>query len=1261
MRTVWIGMFGLIAAAALTWLLWERPSSSVVENADAPLSTPADVEGGPALKGALREAPSAVPSSGEGRYLIRGQVLLAEGDVPLAGMTVEIRRNREGWPGQGYAAVLAANDLHVRTRATALLAGVHKNDTLVGTTVSGDDGRFTYRVDRAQYHTVTARPDAEGAAGGSDVAHLIPKIREVTDVTVYIFAGVPLQGRVEDAQGQPVVAQVRARHRPNRHRYYDWHGYAQTDAKTGTFAFDRVADAALTFQITLPTGQQYSGFSAAPPFDEPVVLTLPGGRGRVDGTVRTEDGEAVDKALVTLQLELPKDETQDKQTITLAARTADDGHFTIEGLPPGEITRTGATADGYLAKSQFKGRGGFASIPVPENGAANVDLTLRRGSSVFGRVTRKDDGKAIAGATVTLYYLAWHPPQTIERTTDAQGHYRFDGLGDGKFMVLATHPDHFVPEIESALTQTFAMGDRKAPPHLAMQLTALDQEIERDLVLAKGTSIRGVVLDPNGTPAADARVYLKNHGLRGVSMRWGFHMQGDEPPATVASADGTFAIDGLAPRTDWVLYGRKVGFAGVYTDPISLADGPQDVTLRLVKQCVVRGRVLDAHGQPMADQSITVSGYTTLRGGDWRFKSQADGSFEIDSMPAEGYLNLSVRKGDESVAVKVENLTPGEVREGVELRFGGSVEITGTIRNSEGEPLPGILMTVSRLDGVSEHRQTGSAKDGSFTFKNISPGRVQIYVHGVAQAVTEPFDAPATNVDITFEPPKRTQIEGTVLAPDGSPVAYALVSGASATKGGSGVEIQKGAFKVTVEGKPPFSITINNPRAADGTPLNAQVAYVGNVDPSQPLTIRLKEGATLAGRVVDGDNSALAGVRVEAMGKRTESDSEGAWKLIGLPPQRVSVTARPPAGFIKPEAIVAEPNTTGIEFRMEKGVSISGRVTVPDDVKLLGGSVGARWERQGGYGAGSARGSLQRSGAFSVEGVPPDVITTLEVNPYQPQDAKVRVAPTTVPGIKSGRKDVAIALEVGAVLTGTVVTADGKAFSDGTISLRGNGTGWARLDKSGRFEVAGLRPGTYDLLVFKGPKPVNTAVKVTVPATDVRIVLPERGTISGTLTGVPKGQRWVVMAVRADTGASSGLAQGAVESDGAWEVGPIDKDHTWVIVARRDDGASDQFARSKPVAVGARDVALTMQTGVTISGRVQRNGESVPETWVTATAPGWSSGTSADAEGHFVIRGLPAGRYKLTAVSWSLSVQGELEDVGTGSDSVVVEMDQRRN
>ena len=143
-------------------------------------------------------------------------------------------------------------------------------------------------------------------------------------------------------------------------------------------------------------------------------------------------------------------------------RTADDGWASLSFvLPPDPPTRRGPRI-GFCLTAQAKGflvtRCGRIDPAASDH--YEVVFTLRRLVSVEGRVVDQQ-GRPVAGAAV--FHTGNATPRT-EVKTDAQGHFRLDGLPEGKPPIFVTHPAY---HFHGQLVDTSAKS-REATPTIKL-------------------------------------------------------------------------------------------------------------------------------------------------------------------------------------------------------------------------------------------------------------------------------------------------------------------------------------------------------------------------------------------------------------------------------------------------------------------------------------------------------------------------------------------------------------------------------------------------------------------------------------------------------------------------------------------------------------------------------------------------------------------------------------------------------------------------
>jgi len=241
--------------------------------------------------------------------------------------------------------------------------------------------------------------------------------------------------------------------------------------------------------------------------DKAVKIVLPAGGG-VHGKVLFADGHA-------------------PELFTVAAGPGDvtpfasaDGVFELGGLPPGEQSL-------QIAGPQFD----RTSVRVTIRADQIVDagtISVTRGRSIYGHVLA--DGKPVGGATVyagrrlggdgtTPSTSGWGPAgagATKSTTTDTDGSFVLDGVGNRTFALLADH-------------ETLGRST-------TVQVAAGTDPVSLDLTLAPFGALAGYV-KKDGVAVEGAMVNASSQNVPGTSF-------------TVPSgADGSYRFDRLAPDT----------------------------------------------------------------------------------------------------------------------------------------------------------------------------------------------------------------------------------------------------------------------------------------------------------------------------------------------------------------------------------------------------------------------------------------------------------------------------------------------------------------------------------------------------------------------------------------------------------------------------------------------------------------------------------------------------------------------------------------
>jgi RNA polymerase sigma-70 factor (ECF subfamily) len=470
------------------------------------------------------------------------------------------------------------------------------------------------------------------------------------------------------------------------------------------------------------------------------------------------DGPAWDVA-VSVELGSVRDGAMLQRTLRADA----NGVAVADGLPP-------CTA--YLAAD----RGGTATAAVEAGAVRDVDLRIPRGVLVRGRVV-DENGAGVGGASV---WLGARRNTLVDGTTVAATD------AAGRFELRAVEPNRF-------LSATYA-GRRSAAvtPVRGSPGDTVDVEL---VVRGRGATLTGRVLSPDGTPANGARVLV---GWR--DDRFGYspllHQQHSPPPATSTTADGTFAVHGLAPGSKQAVWVRGSGCC-LWQRVIELpADADAHVDVQLQRGGAVEGRAT------LGDGSAAAGAWIGHRSTAW---FPARGDFHLENYAPE-WSQYAVQTGRDG-RYRLDCVSPGhvllranveqrETRGEVDVAEGGTatwdpvladVVIRGRVVDERGEPLADVSIDAIPPRGQGNMAVATTGADGRFVCRRLSPVPHVLVLHGSSSLRTRPlatlFGITPGGEELEVRVPDAMRpsatIVGRALAADGSPPRDARVSFAS--------------------------------------------------------------------------------------------------------------------------------------------------------------------------------------------------------------------------------------------------------------------------------------------------------------------------------------------------------------------------------------------------------------------------------------------------------------------------------------------------
>ena len=232
-----------------------------------------------------------------------------------------------------------------------------------------------------------------------------------------------------------------------------------------------------------------------------------------------------------------------------------------------------------------------------------VDLVLRRGTIIRGKVTEEGDGKPVAGAV--LGYLS--RPSQDKETGGWNG--RTESRADGSFelavlprpghlTVLGPSEDYIFQELGRNVILEGQPGGSRWYAHafLARDLKPGSDTQEVNITLRHGRTVRGQIVGLDGQPVRDAWMLGRTIPLpQPVPWRfWWGEYHGN-------ARNGRFELHGLAPDVEVAVFflepKQKLG-AMASLSGRSDAGGP--ITIRLEACGTAMARLVDSAGKPLA-------------------------------------------------------------------------------------------------------------------------------------------------------------------------------------------------------------------------------------------------------------------------------------------------------------------------------------------------------------------------------------------------------------------------------------------------------------------------------------------------------------------------------------------------------------------------------------------------------------------------------------------------------------------------------------
>jgi len=805
-----------------------------------------------------------------------------------------------------------------------------------------------------------------------------------------------------------------------------------------------------------------------------------------------------------------------------AAVSDTEGKATVPALPAGKAWVL-LRLPGYVPRVLE------AEIP-----AAGLDLgpqVLQPGIEVSGRVV-DEAGKGLADAEIQVGTMAGMGGDDGGRSG-----------ADGRFTISD----------QAREGELYLMARLKGFTMVAPEEVALPPDGEVVLRLRKARVLTGKLVD------AETQVAVKDGGVvamksieRSTSGGTGIMYSTQSTANARSDEQGEFRLEGLEPG-EYSLMVRALGYQAT-TQQVQLpADGElQPLTIAIKKGIEIRGRVVDASGQPLPGVQVNAqAGDTEISN---RMRMASFGSAR--SGPDGAFLIQGLGTGKHEVRARTEDGASARVlaeagAQDVVLRLERPGTVQGRVRAPEGADVAGLRLRI--FGGESSYNgDTRTDEGGAGARGQVPPGSYYLMVEARAVAgrsqEVKVESGRTTTVEVVLE--RTGTVVGTIRGLSPAEMEACEVYGG----GGAVRPAADGRFTIESmrEGPGQVRVAVREDGRQRAVPVEVKAGETVTVD------VDFGRGVTITGTVTRSNGLVamlLVNAEAAAGGGAATTDSNGGFKIEGIPMGEVELTVRELNGKLLVTRRVDAQSDMRLDLQVSEG-EVSGKVLASGDRSPVPDAL-VKIRREG---------EVEYSRSVTTDSTGSFHCAELEPGTYRLQaSARGFGATEAVVALAEGSVETTLVLEAEQGVDLIIRAADGSRVTSAYVLLFRGELQEAELrlacDALGRARLSGVAAGAYTMVAFA--QGVAT-VPLQVPGPTTTVQLREAGMLTVLTPVVESGAPWKVRVIDAQSGLSAPMSARSLSGKLGWievrdgHTSPMISVGTYLVEAMTPDGRVQQ-------------------------------------------------------------------------------------------------------